>query len=297
MYNTIIFSINVFEDNVINGRHGNNNLNYYFLKEQILNIKYNTTHFTEVYIILSCNNIIFDRIQNEGLYDEKIKIIINPEIINKKRFKGSITQGIFSNLKYIVEKKINFDYFVIFSSRNILINKINLDIIYNNMIHSKTKWQEISKLNKKFYYNPNYSCYQLCDGSIEPGYLSFKMKNTGKFIEPIPQWYFNDDRVKTKLWFHKFKNEFEFIIGGKHEALCFTNNVIKNMYNYMINNNETMNEIYNAIFCIEEIVPQTLGYHLRNSKDDISFTFLQNSRLFSRDSEKLRIYNKQFKNN
>ena len=104
MYNTIVFSINVFEDNNENGRHGNNKLNYYFLKEKILNIKYNTTDFTEVYVILNCNDIIFDRLQNEKLHDEKIKIIVNPEVINKKRFHGSITRGIFSNLKYIVEK-------------------------------------------------------------------------------------------------------------------------------------------------------------------------------------------------
>ena len=103
MYNTIVISINVFEDNNVNGKHGDDNLNYYFLKEQIKDIKYKTTDFKEVYVILNCNDKIFDRIQNEGLYDEKVKIIVNPEVINKKRDHGSLTQGIFSNLKYIID--------------------------------------------------------------------------------------------------------------------------------------------------------------------------------------------------
>ena len=282
MYNTIIFSINVFEDNNENGRHGNNKLNYYFLKEQILNIKYNTTDFTEVYVILNCNDIIFDRLQNEKLHDEKIKIIVNPEVINKKRFHGSITRGIFSNLKYIVENKINFDYFVVFSSRSILTKKINLDTIYNNMTHSKIKWQEMIKLNKKFFHNSNYYRYKVCEKTMEH-----------ECSEPIPLWYFNDNRIKETKWFDKFKNDFELIIGGKHEALCFTNIVIKNMYNYMINNNETMEEIYNNKCCVEETVLQTLGYNLKNNKDDISFTFLPDSVLTARDVEKIKENNKK----
>ena len=295
MYNTIVFSINVFEGKKEKGRWGNHKLNYYYLKEQILNIKYNTTDFTEVYVILNCNDQLFDRLQNEPLYDDKIKIIVNPEIINKKRFTGTLSHGIFSNLKYIVENKINFDYFIVISSRNVFKTKISMEIINNHMIHTKTKWLEMSKLNRKFYFNPSYGRYDICDGTTEPGYRSYNSRNLHKLSEPTPQWYFKDKRVKETSWFHKFKKEFDFLIGGKHEALCFTYNVIKNMYNYMINNNEIMNEIYNSKCCIEEIIPQTLGYNLRNNKEDTSFTFLPELILLPRDIDKLKLHNKKFK--
>ena len=286
MYNTIVFSINVFESKDEKDRWGNNKLNYYYLKEQILNIKYNTTDFTEVYVILNCNDRIFDRLQNEPLYDNKIKIIINPEIINKQRFTGTLTHGIFSNLKYIVENKIIFDYFIVISSRNFFKTKISMEIINNRMIHTKTKWLEMSKLNKKFFHNSNYYHYKVCEKTMEH-----------ECSEPIPDWYFNDNRIKETKWFDKFKNDFELIIGGKHEALCFTNIVIKNMYNYMINNNETMEEIYNNKCCVEEIVLQTLGYNLINNKEDISFTFLPELIKFGRNIDKLdklKLHNKKF---
>ena len=90
-------------------------------------------------------------------------------------------------------------------------------------------------------------------------------------------------------------NEFDFIIGGKHESLCFTYDVIKNMYRYIINNIDTMNEMYNTNAFVEEIIPQTLGYHLRSNKDDISFTFIQETRLLQRKVDVINRHNsKQF---
>ena len=302
MNNTIVISINVFEQDNKRGKHGNDNFNYYYLKEQIKNIKYNTYDFKEVYVILSCNDIIFNRIQNEGLYDEKIKIIINPEIINKRRDHGSLTKGIFSNLMYVIENNINFDYFIVFSSRNVLKRKINLDIVYQNMVNSKNIWDDLSKLNKKFFHNPNYSDFNICDGTVEHGYINYNQRHNGEYNQVLesetshPQWFFNNGRIKNKLWFKKFQNEFDFIIGGKHESLCFTYDVIKNMYRYIINNIDTMDEIYNTNAFVEEIIPQTLGYHLRSGKDDISFTFLPEATLLQRTVRIITKYNEQFIN-
>ena len=111
--------------------------------------------------------------------------------------------------------------------------------------------------------------------------------------------------LKHSLWFNfgpigdkKFQNEFDFIIGGKHESLCFTYDVIKNMYRYIINNIDTMNEIYNTNAFVEEIIPQTLGYHLRSNKDDISFTFIKETRLLQRKVDVINRHNsKQFREN
>ena len=81
----------------------------YFLLEQIKNIKYFTKSISNILIIYNCNEYMLNQICDVS--DNKITIIRNPEIINKKRFHGSLTQGIFSNLKYVVKNNnLCYDY-------------------------------------------------------------------------------------------------------------------------------------------------------------------------------------------
>lgn len=107
----IIISINVHEK--VN-----------FLLKQLENIK---KHVLLVhYIILNCNDYM-----NNALKDIKLpsNVIINNDIINKKRFTGTLTQGIYSNIKYAITH-YNFKYFIILSSRNLFYNILcanNLD--------------------------------------------------------------------------------------------------------------------------------------------------------------------------
>jgi hypothetical protein len=107
----IIISINVHEK--VN-----------FLLKQLENIK---KHVLLVhYIILNCNDYM-----NNALKDIKLpsNVIINNDIINKERFTGTLTQGIYSNIKYAITH-YNFKYFIILSSRNLFYNILcanNLD--------------------------------------------------------------------------------------------------------------------------------------------------------------------------
>jgi hypothetical protein len=73
-------------------------------------------------IIFNCNDFMLkemEKIKNE-------KIIINPIAINKRRFHGSITEGIYSNLLYAMNR-YKFKYFLILSSRNLFYNELNLN--------------------------------------------------------------------------------------------------------------------------------------------------------------------------
>ena len=112
------------------------------------------------YVILNCNDEMFNILKNESFEN----VYINPEIINKSRNHGSLTQGIVSNMNYAIDNFI-FKYFVILSGRTIFYNDMtikNLEncrnkINYNNATPVKnTKlFQYYKNLGKKLYFSPH----------------------------------------------------------------------------------------------------------------------------------------------
>jgi hypothetical protein len=109
-YVDFIFSINVHEKPQ-------------FLLKQIENIKKNVTGTYR--IILNTNKLMFDILHILDL-DKNIKI--NSNYIEKRRFHGSLTQGIYSNMKIAI-KHYNFSYFIVLSSRTFFFKGINLKLI------------------------------------------------------------------------------------------------------------------------------------------------------------------------
>ena len=55
-------------------------------------------------------------------------VIVNPETMEKERFHGTLTAGIYSNMIY-AHKKFEFLYLIVLSSRNLFYNKLNIDFI------------------------------------------------------------------------------------------------------------------------------------------------------------------------
>ena len=51
-------------------------------------------------------------------------IVLNAVCLDKDRFHGSLTKGIYLNMKYAINK-YKFKYFIILSSRNLFYNKLN----------------------------------------------------------------------------------------------------------------------------------------------------------------------------
>ena len=68
------------------------------------------------------------------MYNELIYIILPPNvfinnvIINKERFTGTLTQGIYANIQYAIEHFI-FKYFIVLSSRTLFYNNLSIDIL------------------------------------------------------------------------------------------------------------------------------------------------------------------------
>ena len=103
----LIISINVHEN----------------LEERIKQIKNIDKYVKLNYIIIyNCNDFMLKemkKIKNE-------KIIINPIAINKRRFHGSLTEGIYSNMLYAMNN-YKFKYFLVLSSRNLFYNELKLN--------------------------------------------------------------------------------------------------------------------------------------------------------------------------
>jgi hypothetical protein len=92
-----------------------------FLIKQLDNIKQNVS--CNYAVILNCNDYIHEECKNTILPEN---VYINPEIINKKRFHGSLTHGIYSNMNYALDH-FDFKYFIICSSRNFFTNNMRLE--------------------------------------------------------------------------------------------------------------------------------------------------------------------------
>ena len=99
-----------------------------FLIKQLENIKeYIEGKYS---VILNCNEYMYNELKDKNILDDNV--IIHPEFIHKERYTGKLFQGIYSNLKYILEHNIIFSYFVVLSSRNLFYCKILLYIIISN---------------------------------------------------------------------------------------------------------------------------------------------------------------------
>ena len=134
----VIFSINIYED--IN-----------FLLVQIENIKkYVDLNYI---IILNTNIYMKNKLKDSKILNKIKNIKINPISFNKKRFHGSLTKGIYSNMKFGIEKYV-FNYFIILSSRNLFYNKLNLNN-YNNL-QKNTKALHFNDLNIKEWHWPSF---------------------------------------------------------------------------------------------------------------------------------------------
>ena len=75
-------------------------------------------------IILNCNNKMYELLRNA----EPENVILNPNIIEKRRFHGSLFQGIFENMKLAYHTS-EFDYFLVLSARSFFFRKLDLNTI------------------------------------------------------------------------------------------------------------------------------------------------------------------------
>ena len=152
--------------------------------------------------------------------NSKIKIIINPERIQKKRHHGSIVQGIFSNLLHMSNQ--NFDYVMILSERCIFFDYLTLD--------------DMSILK-----------------SLEPthkhNHLTNKVNDTN--YPNIWHWksFSNNNIYKKAL-------DKGGVFGGPHEAVTIDGYSYKKLINFI--QTFDISDIYLLNACVEEFVPHSI---------------------------------------
>jgi hypothetical protein len=209
----IVFSINVHEKPE-------------FLKRQIDNItKYvQGSHC----IILSCNDYMANELKNHTLPNT---VIINPEVLNKVRGEGTLTQGIVSNLYYAFNN-ITFNYFTVLSSRNMFYKTMSthdIDIVQKTCL----SLEEFDKIRIKPINDHDYR-----------------------------DWWWPNFR-ETLLATHYLKLGYG-LYGSEHEGLCFSYHVCKNIIHFFDTHTDIRDDLFLAKSCVEEFGLQTIAFNEYN---------------------------------
>jgi hypothetical protein len=132
-----VFSINVHE-------------NVPFLMKQLQNIK---DHVSNYVVLLSCNRYMYKKLSQYTLSN----VVLNPTVIEKKRYHGSLTHGIYYNILYAQQFK--FSYFIVLSSRNLFYQTLTKNMKKGETCDSWMHWPCMKKtLLSNHYQNENLYC-------------------------------------------------------------------------------------------------------------------------------------------
>jgi hypothetical protein len=205
MENTeLIISINIHE-----------NIN--FLIKQLKNIhKYVTCNYI---VIINANNAMYKIISNNASIKNNQNIVLNPISLSKRRFHGSLTKGIYSNIKFALSKYI-FNHFIILSSRTFFYRMIDSNIIDND--------------------NKNMSLHGTLYENIN-----------------ICEWHWKNF-FKTKLAEYLKNNNLQFG-RSMHEGLIFNHIVCQGIVEFIDNNNVIKNNLFTFNDCVEEFSLQSIA--------------------------------------
>jgi hypothetical protein len=226
------------------------------LEHQLENIK---KHVQKNYIvILNCNNYMFDILQDKKLEDN---IHINPEIIEKSRFHGSLTRGIVSNMKYALEN-FKFSYFIILSGRTIFYRDLDIEKFKNYF--SKKIWSSVEDMDIN-----------------RQGFLDYR------------EWHWSS-LIHTKLAQYYIYRNYKLASCGAHEGVCFSYNVAKNIIIFVENNPEIADDLYNFNHCVEEFSIHTISeneYDINNMEH--GFVYIGNGPNNDWDQNNLDLYTRK----
>ena len=226
------------------------------LEHQLETIKKHLHHIKYI-VILNCNKYMFDMLQDKKLEDN---IHINPEIIQKSRNHGSLTRGIFSNMKYALQHFV-FSYFFILSGRTIFYRDVDIEKFRDYF--SKKKWSSVKDME-----------------SNRQGVLEYKNWHWPIFIQ-------------TKLAKYYFDRNYK-LSSSYHEGLCFSYNVVKNIVKFLDNNSEITDNLYNCNGCAEEFAIQTISeneYDINNM--EYGFVYIGNGCYNACDPNNLDLYTRK----
>ena len=212
---------------------------------------------TTYIVILNCNKYMFDILQDRKLEDN---IHINPEIIQKNRDHGSLTYGFVSNMKYALQH-FKFSYFLILSGRTIFYRDVDIEKFRNYF--SKKIWSSVEDME-----------------SNRQGLLDYTDWHWPSFKNTKLAKYYIDKNYKLS--------------SSAHEGVCFSYNVTTNIINFLENNPEIADDIYNFNHCVEEFAIQTISqneYDMNNM--EYGFVYIGNGVYNCCDQNNLDLYTRK----
>ena len=190
-----------------------------FLIKQLDNINKNVS--LSYAVILNCNDYMFNECKNNKLPNN---VYINPIILNKRRFHGSLLNGIYNNMTFALSN-FKFKYFIVASSRNMFGNNMKLD--------------DLDRIN-------NIKIEQNND------YIGWHWPN---FLNTLLAKYYLG--MNKKLY------------KSAHEGLVFNKKCCQKIVDFLENNSEIKNDLFNYEGCVEEFAFQTIAINIDQSFFDI----------------------------
>jgi hypothetical protein len=205
------------------------------LQKQLETIK---THLQMPYVvILNCNKFMYDELKKTPL-DENIHI--NPEIIEKKRYHGTLTKGIVSNMKYAFEH-FTFTYFIILSGRTLFYRDIALQQF--DEYFSKNKWSSVKEM---------------------------ELERKGTIA--LNGWHWPVFK-KTKLAQYYIERSYK-LQSSPHEGLCFSKTVCKMLLEFLDKHIDIANDLFSQNdACVEEFSLQTIASN-EYDKETMEYGFI-----------------------
>lgn len=212
-----------------------------FVIKQIQNIQsfLSSTHC----VVLNCNQSMFEQCQNHTFPEN---VYINPEIINKRRFHGTLTKGIVSNMTYAMNN-FSFQYFIVLSSRTLFYNILSVDILKRR--------QQVCNSSRE------YNMIQRKQQRIESRHPNkYKQWNWPTLIKAkLSQYYLGSGRI---------------LFASAHEGLTFSVRVCENILEFLRNNSEIREDIFQFGWCAEEFALQTIAQNEINLKKSREYGYI-----------------------
>jgi hypothetical protein len=189
-----------------------------FLLRQLAIIKENL--LCSYVVILSCNDYM-----RHTLLEIKMdtNVYINPTVINKRLYHGSLTKGIISNIEYAINN-FTFKHFIILSGRTVFYKQVSL----NNLDSLVQKWKSVEEMN---------------------------LMRKGSFTDL--HWHWPSFR-KTLLANHYLDLGYK-LYGSEHEGLGFSFEITKNIFKFIISNPQIVENLYEFNDCVEEFSLHTIA--------------------------------------
>ena len=171
-------------------------------------------------ILLNCNACMYYILTHISL---PANVVINPEIIEKKRYDGSVTRGFVSNMEYAL-KTFNFRFFIVLSARTIFYKQLDLE----NLNRLQPKWANMEERE--------HICVRTFT-SNEWHWPTFKQTDVARHY--LKRGY--------RLWI------------SAHEGLCISVCVCRNIIAFFNKYPRIRDNLFHYKYCVEEFALQTIA--------------------------------------